>query len=559
MEKTMKFLSMAALALMGVVMTGCSSDSDELFSEPQQPENKDKVETLTTTVSFNDGVAATRALTEGGVKTFAVGDQIAVAYKNSTDEWVKAVSTALTADDITNGGKSAKFTVTVSNADKTKDVKYIYPASIADDYGFVDYKLLDVQDGSLTTLASSLDACQGIGAWNGENLPALALENQFTICKFKIKAGGSDITSSITQLTINDGSNTYTITPTSSLNDIWVAIRSDEDGKCTYKIYAAKGKDLYTKTVSGKAFDKGKIYPINVTTTKVDGAISGQFTVNSSGKKVYFSQGNLQAVIADGGPTNTYNYAASSWQFAEHQWDFIGNAAGNTSFAAGSTVDLFGWVGNTAAYDTYGLCTFVTNNNNQVTSHSYFGSHSASETLGNDWGTLAISNGGNTANSGWRTLTSSEWNYLFNTRSGATVNGTSNVRYTLATINTNNGSGGVRGAILFPDGVTIANGEATSWGALNSVSQWNDATKCTTTQWTALAAKGCVFLPITGYRSGTTVEQATYVGHYWSSTPANNQETKAISLMFSNQLLFLSNTGDFRCNGHAVRLVKDVE
>jgi hypothetical protein len=114
-------------------------------------------------------------------------------------------------------------------------------------------------------------------------------------------------------------------------------------------------------------------------------------------------------------------------------------------------------------------------------------------------------------------------------------------------------------AILFPDGVTIANGEATSWGALNSVSQWNDATKCTTTQWTALAAKGCVFLPITGYRSGTTVEQATYVGHYWSSTPANNEETKAISLMFSNQLLFLSNIGDFRCNGHAVRLVKDVE
>jgi multimeric flavodoxin WrbA len=46
------------------------------------------------------------------------------------------------------------------------------------------------------------------------------------------------------------------------LNDIWVAIRSDEDGKCTYKIYAAKGKDLYTKTVSGKAFDMGKIYPV---------------------------------------------------------------------------------------------------------------------------------------------------------------------------------------------------------------------------------------------------------------------------------------------------------
>jgi len=348
-------------------------------------------------------------------------------------------------------------------------------------------------------------------------------------------------------------------------------VTTNASGEASFAMAVSRGTNLnsLSLTVGGnaivlgsgsKTLESGKIYNINRSAVDLpEGALPGKFAINAGGNKVRFSQGNLQAVIADGGPTNTYNYAASSWQFAEHQWDFIGNAAGNTSFAAGSTVDLFGWVGYTAAYNTYGLCTFVTNNNNQVTSHSYYGSYSASETLRNDWGTLAISNGGNTANSGWRTLTSSEWDYLFNTRSGATVKGTSNVRYTLATINTNNGSGGVRGAILFPDGVTIANGEATSWGALNSVSQWDDATKCTTTQWTALAAKGCVFLPITGYRSGTTVEQATYVGHYWSSTPANNQETRAISLMFSNQLLILSNSGDYRCNGHAVRLVKDVE
>lgn len=539
MEKTMKFLSMAALALMGAVMTGCSSDSDELFSEPQQPENKDKVETLTTTVSFNDGVAATRALTEGGVKTFAVGDQIAVAYKNSQDEWVKAVSTALTADDITNGGKSAKFTVTVSNADKTKDVKYIYPASIADDYGFVDYKLLDVQDGSLTTLASSLDACQGIGAWNGENLPALALENQFTICKFKIKAGGSDITSSITQLTINDGYNTYTVTPTSSLNDIWVAIRPDEDGKCTYKIYAAKGKDLYTKTVSGKAFDMGKIYPINVTTTKVDGAISGQFTVNNSGKKVYFSQGNLQAVCTSA--DNDENTQETwTWQFAANQWDYIGGGTetqtgnnfinGNGSVSTAGTVDLFGWSSKTY----YGIHN-STNDNTYVDGIKPF----------NDWG--------NTMGSGWYTLdggeNSGEWHYLFMSRSASTVNGTDNARFVKAYL-----FGTTHGIILFPDTYIHPAGVAAPTGINNTNdNSWNN-NRYSAQDWAKMEAAGCVFLPAAGKRTGTTLESVNVIGHYWSSS---RKAFNGSYMLFFYDTRFSSTTSSF-ASGKAVRLVRNL-
>ena len=545
MEKTMKFLSMAALALMGAVMTGCSSDSDELFSEPQQPENKDKVETLTTTVSFNDGVAATRALTEGGVKTFAVGDQIAVAYKNSQDEWVKAVSTALTADDITNGGKSAKFTVTVSNADKTKDVKYIYPASIADDYGFVDYKLLDVQDGSLTTLASSLDACQGIGAWNGENLPALALENQFTICKFKIKAGGSDITSSITQLTINDGFNTYTITPTSSLNDIWVAIRSDEGGKCTYKIYAAKGKDLYTKTVSGKAFDKGKIYPINVTTTKVDGAISGQFTVNSSGKKVFFSQGNLQAVCtsADSGGNTQETW---TWQFATNQWDYIGGRSqsdsetqtgnnyinGNGSVSTAGTVDLFGW----------------------STSLTYYGIHNSNNDNTYIDGTKPFNDWGNTMGSGWYTLdggeNSGEWYYLFMSRSASTVNGTDNARFVKAYL-----FGTTHGIILFPDTYIHPAGVAAPTGInkTNDNNSWNN-NQYSAQDWAKMEAAGCVFLPAAGQRTGTTLESVNVIGHYWSSS---RKTFSGSYMLFFYDTRFGSTTFSFK-SGKAVRLVRNL-
>ena len=53
--------------------------------------------------------------------------------------------------------------------------------------------------------------------------------------------------------------------------------------------------------------------------TPTPGLLTGKFTINASGDKVQFSQGNLQAVIASG-PTDTYNYTASSWKFAENQW-----------------------------------------------------------------------------------------------------------------------------------------------------------------------------------------------------------------------------------------------
>ena len=49
------------------------------------------------------------------------------------------------------------------------------------------------------------------------------------------------------------------------------------------------------------------------------GELTGIFSVSES-KEVCFSKGNLQAVI-ESGPTDGYNYTASKWKFAEHQWD----------------------------------------------------------------------------------------------------------------------------------------------------------------------------------------------------------------------------------------------
>ena len=161
-----------------------------------------------------------------------------------------------------------------------------------------------------------------------------------------------------------------------------------------------------------------------------------------------------------------------------------------------------------------------------------------------DWGA--------TIGTGWRTLTSDEWTYVFSTRTtGGTVFGTAQARYAHATINTD--GTGVNGMILFPDGVDIASTEVTTAGTVNGNSEY--ATKCTTAQWSALAAKGCVFLPAAGYRNGTSVDLAGSYGPYWSSSP-NDLGANEVGFYSGNLYLATYNTRNY---GNSVRLVRDVE
>ena len=304
-------------------------------------------------------------------------------------------------------------------------------------------------------------------------------------------------------------------------------------------------------------------------TVKYPGLLAGKFSVSAT-QKVRFSQGNLQA---------TYNGTLWSWAFAENQWDYIGDGAttGNRMvtnadpyISGPGTVDLFGWVGASSIWTgaaQYGITS--ADNITYLGKTNGYGNKNGSEgeTLKSDWGTLPITNGGNTANYGWRTLTGAEWAWILgklvlvvpgtNCRvSGSTANGTSDARFTFATINTDDTP--VNGLIIFPDGVTIANGEATSWGNINATSSWANSTKCTTAQWTALAAKGCVFLPAAGQRGVTTVSYSGTSGRYWSSSPDGTSKTSAMYLSFQDNA-FLPNYSNSRHAGCSVRLVRDAE
>lgn len=231
-----------------------------------------------------------------------------------------------------------------------------------------------------------------------------------------------------------------------------------------------------------------------------EGALAGEFSVSATAK-VRFSKGNLQYV--------------GTWQFAEHQWDYLGNNQSD------DYRDWFGWGTGDAPNNDDDYSTFV------------------------DWGVNAITNGGNEANL-WRTLTKEEWVYLFCERADATT------LFGLGSVND------INGAILLPDdwilpaGVSfmssmtpeMADEEGNYWGEGNYFSD----NKYTAEQWSVMESAGAVFLPAS-HRGGSS-------GEYWTATP--NGTDGVYHFGFHSFVLGLWSDSS-RDDNLSVRLVHDVE
>ena len=307
-----------------------------------------------------------------------------------------------------------------------------------------------------------------------------------------------------------------------------------------------------TAIITATANDGSGVKATCTVNVSAQGLLSGDFSV-AAGQKVRFAQGNLQAVFASAGSSCT-------WQFATNQWDYVGDAAannkidGNGTVSAAGTVDLFGWVGESSTVLTsdpakYGI--------SKSTLNTDYGINSNTDNLKSDWGTLAITNGGNTADYGWRTLTHAEWEWLIgkissptpgtNCRTSSTIGGVDNARWVKAVVHT------LQGLIIFPD--ELSWDESTMGTAPTTINTQNDAftyNTLTDEQWTALESAGCVFLPMAGERADAV---SVVVGRYWSSTYSSWDYS--CTLNFHNTEV---NTGGQigRHVGCSVRLVQEV-
>lgn len=268
------------------------------------------------------------------------------------------------------------------------------------------------------------------------------------------------------------------------------------------------------------------------TTTTVDDVpypylSNGEFSVSRT-KKVRFSLGNLQWQ----GSTNT-------WRFAPNQWTSIKNAAGNTTSSGRSTqeawIDLFGYGTSGTNYMPY---TKSYSQNSNTGSYAQ-GNIQYSE---NDWGANPIVNGGNQPNK-WRTLSQSEWYYLFNTRDHSNI-----LHYTNCSV------GGVKGMIFLPDNFPTQR-RFFSYVLASPYNDWNWQS-LTNDQWNTVAAMGAVFMPVTGYRTNTTIYQLNY-GYYWCGTISSYNSYPYCMYFHSDGETSDCNTFT-NTNGMAVRLVRDV-
>ena len=526
--KKITHIGMAALVAMGMLGTSCNKAESPEIETPETP--KDNIVTLTTTVGF--AADGTKALTSTGVKTFAIGEKMVLRYKNTKDDWVKAESNALEVGDIADGSKSATFTFTLTNPDKTKNVDYIYPAAIVNELGNMnEYALFNNQDGTLAKLASTFDYSRKIGAWDGENLPTLTLENQLAILAITLTNadGSSDITSSITGLTLSDGTKTYNVTRTAVAGPIYVAIYPTEDATIT--VTATDGTNLYTKSLTGKTYAASNGYSLNWRMVQIY-----PFTVSSGGTKVVFAPGNLQYK----GSESTYK-----WRFAENQYDVIG------TWDTSTWVDLFGWgtwTGEspkpTKTSTTYSDYTWDSADFSQeniladATQRSY------------DWRTLSGGSGG-------------EWEWILgrssspypgiNCRTSSTVNGTANARFAKATVVSK------PGVILFPDSYTHPS-DVKQPASINTANAAYTVNSYNATEWGKMETAGCVFLPAAGYRDETkTVRNSGSYGCYWSSSPYSLNANQAYDVSFYSGNLYPVNSNDSRREGVSVRLVRQVE
>lgn len=557
--------TLAALLIASAAFIACSSSNDDITD--QQPVSPTGKYIMTVKASKGDD-AATRALEIDGTGTknvlnakWAAGEEVSV-YEGDN------LLGTLTPDPttITNNDTECTLTGTLDTAPSASEVTLTLKFNTA---------TINGQDGTLSHIASNNDyaTAETTVTITGNKITGTDadFENKNAIARFTLKCGNTVITPSQLKISvtttdqtvlagltaINKSLPTYTFTipnetyttnkgnflyfalPTFSgicselgLSSELIAIieNAAANGTIQLNITATEGSNSeYTYTKNSYPFAAGQYYEITVQMKN-----PGKFSV-SSGKQVYFSKGNLQATTSNNGTTWT-------WQFGPTQYARVGDGAniyinGNGSVSNdgnGKYIDLFGWSTST----TYlGI-------NNSTNNETYRKSGVTNGSDFVDWGSHADVTA--CIGSGWRTLTSNEWRYLMVTRTGN--------RYAKAQIN-----GSRSGFILLPDDwktgyYTLSN--------INDAGANFSGNNITSDNWTSiLEAHGAVFLPVTGQRnSGTTVNNPDSELHYWSSTGGENSS----HVPTGNQLKYATSnlapdSGAGRCNGYAVRLVRDVQ
>ena len=256
--KAMKHNSFAVLVLAAAISWACT-DELQLAVEPQA--QNDNFITLVTTIYPKSGLE-TRSLTDPGNGTikaaWQVGEELYMVYQDANDDYKEAKATVTKVD--ANG--VATISVDLVNP-KSCEFKIAYPyATYYYDPNADSKNIFMDQLGTLEDISTYYDMSDGLGNLvvdgNVASIPdGISLDRAVSIWKFTLSAGGSDITSSVTSLTLKMGDASYTVSP-SGLSAIYVAFFPLEN--TTVTVTAVTPSGTYSKSKDGVTTVLGKLY-----------------------------------------------------------------------------------------------------------------------------------------------------------------------------------------------------------------------------------------------------------------------------------------------------------
>lgn len=562
----MKKATVLVMVFLGclVVMTGCRKDDMAGGIE------------LTTERFILDGM---KTSVVGDEVHWVNGDAVRINGQAGTVEVSGSTARAVGFESLTGAIRgyypASIITATGASNEGTDNPRVVFPHRFASSFSggrqILGLPMVGrANDGATEILFKHLSAAVNVRVKNSTGREKLYLDSVIVVSADKQLCGAATVTlSSADAPAVSGASNVeanrsvvvYFDEPVLISGDylqVQVPILPVAGGELTFKVYThALMSDIYpgvapahysynySRALSNNALGRNVLGVAQIAVTGASAYVTevnrGLFTINSSGDKVRFSQGNLQ-----------YQASTGIWRFAEHQYDRIGNAPGNNVFGDSRAtqsewIDLFGWGtsgwnnGNTN-YMPY--CNWYTSDSN---AYGYGPRANAVNLTGDyknaDWGVYnSISNGGNAPNL-WRTLASTEWNYVWKTRSDTTR------AYAKATVN------GVKGLILCPDGYTHPEGLSPLTNVNEAGSGWT-GNVFSPADWSKIEAMGAVFLPVTGRAENATIALLAG-GYYWSTTQiVADRQYRAFDFFFSTD--YVMDNSLQRYYGCAVRVVRDM-
>ena len=320
--KHQTFILAVTLLTAGALATSCDNE-DNIADEPmtQQPATNEM--TFTATVAPKSS-ATTRSVDADGHTAWVENEQIAVYYQKSDDTYGKATATVGTP----NGDGSAPITATLSSAKDGCEVKFVYPASLANDTGddINETRLLTAQKGILTyggkgtdySISKNFDAATATATLSTDGTTCgttttIGFTNRVCICKFSFSTSGIGTISAMEKLEIHIDGKTYSISPSAynSSKTVYVAMLPTSGADALFGVYnngaenTTTGVTLYgenyVKVASNVTLTAGKFYtsiPIEcITAQEYSGNPTSTITIPANGAIIL---NNATVSVAEG-------------------------------------------------------------------------------------------------------------------------------------------------------------------------------------------------------------------------------------------------------------------